>query len=859
MEPSSVARDRLTREEAEARAGQLADITYALDLDLEAGAKTFRGDVTVTFAHRGGDTFLEFMGGSIGRFEVNGSEMEAAWDGHRIALPARILAAENEIRISYERRYDKTGEGFHQFIDPEDGAEYLYTQFEPYSAHRLFPCFDQPDLKAVYRVSVTAPDEWAVVTAGAEIDREQLPDGRSRRTFAETVPFSTYLLAVCAGPFASVHDEHDGIPLGLYVRAGWLEHLDAEEVFSITKKGIDFYSDLFDEPYPFGKFDQLFVPEFNWGGMENVATVTYTDTVVFRDPPTEDQLTRRAEFLLHELAHMWFGDLVTMRWWADLWLNESFASYAAYLAIDADGRFPAVWQDFNYRMKLWAYREDQLPTTHRIADEIPSTDETFLNFDGITYGKGASVLKQLVAAVGMEAFRTGMQTYFRRHRFGNATLADFLAALQEGSGVDLVHWAARWLKAPSLNTLGVEWSAEGGRVADLRILQTAPEEWPTLRPHTVEVGLVDADGSVRAFPAAFDGAEHRVDAAVGTVAPVFVYPNAGDHGFAKVALDPVSIAWAKANLSTVADPLLRQQVWATLWEMVRDQAFSSLDYLELIRSELPAERSLVIVQMVTATASAALGSYVPADLIDGEAAAFVAAARSAIDAAEGDIRVLWARALIRSASGPEEQAAAAALVDGPPEGLAIDQDMRWSVAVAGAAADAPDAAERLAAERRRDTSDRGDRAMVRAEAARPDAAVKEEVWERIHSHGYESLHLALAAAGGFWRRRQDALLQPFVGRFFEALPGVFSEWEQEAARAYFTSFFPHYRIEQPTRDAIAALLARDDVGPMLRRMLIEEDDTIARAMRCRAFAAPPPPPEPEPPAGDGDEGSPGTA
>jgi aminopeptidase N len=842
MEPSPVVRERLTEAEAQVRALQISNTAYSLDLDLEAGGKLYRGDLTVTFDHSGGDTFMEWVGGRIDRFEVNGQAHDPAWDGSRIALPARLLAAQNEIHISYERLYDKTGEGFHQFIDPEDGSEYLYTQFEPYSAHRLFPCFDQPDLKAIYRVSVTAPSDWAVVTAGAEIDRQELPGGRSRRVFAETLPFSTYLLAVCAGPFASVHDEHKGIPLGLYVRATHLEHLDAEPIFSVTKKGMDFYADLFDEPYPFGKYDQLFVPEFNWGGMENVAAVTYTDTVIFRDPPTEDQIARRAEYLLHELAHMWFGDLVTLKWWNDLWLNESFASYASYLALDADGRFPTVWQDFNYRMKLWAYREDQLPTTHKIADEVPSTDETFLNFDGITYGKGAAVLKQLVATIGMEAFRTGMQAYFRRHRFGNAALADFLASLQEGSGVDLVHWASRWLMAPSLNTIGAEWSATAGKIDGFDLRQTAPDDHPTLRPHHLEVALLDADGSARVLPASFDGPQHRVDEAIGTAAPVFVYPNWGDHGYAKVALDPISIAWAKANISEIGDPLLRQQVWASLWEMVRDQTFSSLDYLELVRTRLPQETSLSIVQMITATAGAAVGMYVPGDLIDAEAAAFVTAAGAAIGTVpQGDLQVLWARALIGLASGPEEQATAAALLDDPPDGLTIDQDMRWSVAVAGVAVGAADAGERLAAERERDGSDRGDRAMAGAEAARPSLEIKDEVWERLHNHGYDSLHLALAGASGFWRRRQQEMLEPYVPRFFEGLPGLFAEWEVEAARGYFTSFFPDYRIEQSTRDLIAGLLDRDDLGPILERMLVEKNDVLRRSMACRAFAAPEPP------------------
>ncbi|MBU1494889.1 MAG: aminopeptidase N [Actinobacteria bacterium] len=808
MEPSSVTRDRLTEVEARERAERISNVSYALDLDLEAGAKVFHGDLVAAFDHSGGDTFMEWVGGVIDRFEINGAVLEPEWDGNRIALPARLLQRHNEIHISYERRYDKTGEGFHQFIDPEDGSEYIYTQFEPYSAHRLFPCFDQPDLKAVFRVSVTAPSDWAVVTAGPEIDRDELPDGRSRRVFAETVRFSTYLLAVCAGPFASVHDEHHGLPLGIYVRSSWLDYLDAEAIFSVTKAGMDYYADLFDEPYPFDKFDQLFVPEFNWGGMENVATVTYTDTVIFRDPPTEDQLTRRAEYLLHELAHMWFGDLVTMRWWSDLWLNESFASYAAYLALASDGGFPAIWQDFNFRMKLWAYAEDQLPTTHKIADEVPSTDETFLNFDGITYGKGASVLKQLVAAIGMESFRTGMQTYFRRHRFGNASLADFLAALQEGSGVDLVHWASRWLKAPSLNTIGAEWTAAGGRITDFRLHQTAPDDHPTLRPHYLEVVMIDEDGGARSMPVSFEGPVHVVDAALQTAAPVFVYPNFGDHAFAKVALDPVSVAWAKANLSKIADPLLRQQVWASLWEMVRDQAFSSLDYLQLIRTRLPEEQSLPIVQMVTATAGGAIRRYVPAGLIDGEAAAFVAAARGAVDSAGGDLKVLWARALVGLAGGPDEFPIAAALVDAPPEGVAIDQEMRWNVAVAAAALGAEGADHRLAAERERDKSDRGDRAMARAEAARPDPEIKAEVWDRLHNHGYDSLHLALAAAAGFWRRRQTDLTEPFVPGFFEGLPGLFGEWEPEAARGYFDSFFPHYRIEPSTREYIAGLLKR---------------------------------------------------
>jgi aminopeptidase N len=798
----------------------------------------FRGDAAISFEYRGrGDTFLEWSGGRIDRFELNGRVLDPAWDGSRITLAEERLQAENELRVSYERRYDRTGEGFHQFIDPEDGSEYLYTQLEPYSAHRVFPCFDQPDLKAVYRTAVTAPAAWAVVTAGAEMDRDELPDGRVRRAFAETVRFSTYLFSVCAGPFASVHTEHRGIPLGLYCRASLIEHLDADELWAVTRAGIDYFEEFFEEPYPFGKYDQLFVPEFNWGGMENVAAVTYTDTVVFRDPPTEDQLTRRAEYLLHELAHMWFGDLVTLRWWSDLWLNESFASYVAYMALDDGDRYPAIWQDFNYRMKLWAYREDQLPTTHRIADDVPSTDETFLNFDGITYGKGAAVLKQLVAAIGEDAFRRGMRLYFRRHRFDNATLADFLAALQEGAGIDLVHWAARWLRTPSLNTIAAEWTADGKKITSFELVQSAPSEHPTLRPHHLELALVGQDDEVRVVPVAFEEPRFSPDGLAGTAAPVFVYPNHGDHGYAKIALDPVSLAWAKARLGTVTSPLLRQQLWASLWEMVRDRALASTEYLDLVAAHLEAEQSLAIVRMVAATVGGAVARYVPEGAIDREAQRFVETARRAIDASPpGDPRVVWARALVGLASAPETIGIATSLVDDPPDGLAVDQNMRWTVAIAAAAIGGPDAEARLATERQRDPSDRGARAMETAAAARPAVEAKDDVWQRLHNQGFESLHLALAAASGFWVRRQRDLLEPFVPRFFDGLPALFAEWEHEAARGYLRSFYPAYRIEPSTRDHLQALLRRDDLGPMLGRMLIEAEADLDRALACRTFA-----------------------
>jgi aminopeptidase N len=846
------ARDRLARQEAEERAARLSSISYDLSLDLEAGAKTYRGDVAVGFSHEGaGDTFLEFSGGTIERFEVNGAPVEPEWSDHRLLLRGEWLEADNLVRLAYENRYDHGGEGFHQFIDPQDGEEYLYTQFEPYQAHRLFPCFDQPDLKAAYRLTVDAPQGWRVVSSAAEVDGENLGDDRRRHHFEPSLAFSTYLFAVLAGPYQVVRDEHGGVPLGLYCRGSMLPHLEAEELFELTSQGLDFYGEFFARPYPFTKYDQIFVPEFNWGGMENVGAVAYTDLYLFRDRPTATDRLRRAEVILHELAHMWFGDLVTMRWWDDLWLNESFASYMAYLAVAEATRFDGSWQNFHHRMKLWAYRQDELVTTHQIADEVPSTDEAFLNFDGITYGKGAAVLKQLVASIGLDGFRKGMRRYFEQYAFGNASLGDFLAALQEGSGLALQEWAEAWLRTRSLNGLACLWESDDSRVTRLELRQSAPAEYPLLRPHFAEVAvLAEQDGllEVRALPAHIEGEEAEVPEAAGVPRPWMVVPNHGDHAYAKISLDARSLQAARTGLGKIVDPLLRQLVWSSLWTMVRDRQLRSTDFLALMRRHLPDEQNLQLLEMVIglgvgsyasgSIAPVILTSYVPETEREEEAHRFVRAAWEAVQAVpDQDAKALWMRGLVTRAGHPDDLSLAGRLADGEEvvPGLEIDQEMRWEVAVRWMAHDVGGAEERLAAERERDPTDRGQRAAVRAEASRPDPQVKEEVWERLHGSGYPSLHLARSAMSGFGWAHQAGLLEPYVDRFFRSLPQVFETWEAEAAKQYFLRLFPSYRVEEETADRSREVLAEAQ-DPMLRRLLLEAIDDLERAIACRAYA-----------------------
>ena len=613
----------------------------------------------------------------------------------------------------------------------------------------------------------------------------------------------------------------------------------------MTKQGLDYYAALFDHPYPFGKYDQIFVPEFNSGAMENVGAVTYSESSSSATRPPTPSASARAETILHELAHMWFGDLVTMRWWNDLWLNESFATYVAYLALDRGDRFDAAWLDFHADMKRWAYRRTQRPRPTASPARSPTPTTTFLNFDGITYGKGASVLKQLVAEIGLDAFRTGLRTYFRRHACGNATLADFLAALEDGAGRSLRDWSRRWLETASLNTIEATWTIRDGRVERLQLSQEGSDEHPTLRPHALELALVrvagDGPAEIDVVPGRLEGAEAWIEAAAGLPAPDLVFPNHGDHDYARVVLDPASLAAVPRVLPRVGDPLLRQLVWGTLWEMVRGARYSSLAYLELVRTILPAERDDQILVAGHEAARGALARYVPDDRRLDEARRFVAIALGALrEVPEGDLRTLWLRAAIAAVADGSDAAALVDLIDAPPGGpaVAVDRQMRWAVAALAVAHGLPGAAERVEAEHAADPTDRGAREVLRAETGAPDAAVKAAAWERIVGDGYGSFHLTQSAMLGFNHAHQAAILAPYVERFFEVLPVVAAERDHPFLRSFVMALYPHYRPEAALVERARVLADAEGTRlPSLRRLLIEAADDMERAVVCRSFAA----------------------
>ena len=843
----------LTESEAQERAARVSDVGYTLSLSLSKGSPTYEGELTVHFSldDPSSGTFLDCTSKSINSVSVNGSSITAKYERNRLYLDGGDLAAQNTVEISYTNEYDHIGAGLHQFVDPEDGEEYLYTHFEPYDAHRLLPCFDQPDIKASLDLTVTAPSEWEVAANYPVIDSSDAGDGRTRHVFTETPRISTYLFAFIAGPYRTFSDtwsDAEGeTALRVLCRGSIAPHFDPDEFFQVTRDGLTFFSEFFDFRYPFDKYDQVFVPEFNMGAMENVGCITFSERMIFRDPPTEIQRLNRAEVVLHEMAHMWFGDLVTMRWWNDLWLNESFATYMAYLAMEHATRWSeSAWSAFHARMKAWAYEQDQLPTTHPIAGEVPDTDATFLNFDGITYGKGAAVLKQLVAFIGADGFRDGMRDYFRTHAWGNTTLSEFLAALERGSGRELGRWSELWLESAGVNTIAPQWDVAEGTVNSFTIQQTAPTEHPTLRPHRTEIAVYDrsdAGPQLRdAQPVDIDGASTVIEELSGAPAPAAVFPNHDDHAFAKIALDDRSLEFVREELDRFPDAFQRLLLWHTLWDMVRDQQFSAADYAALATEKLASENTLEIAQTVAYNALHAVSSYLPDELRLESAAGLYAFAREQLFAtSEPDFRIMWSRVMLSSAQTVEHIAEALSLVDNGTgiDGYELDQDMRWSLITKATAYGLDGGFERLEAELERDGSDRGRRAAEQIRTSRADADVKSEAWSRYQADTDASLQMLTASMHGFWWKPQAELLAPYIDRFFDEIEDVFEKKDKEYASRFFGALYPGQM--EPSDQIIdrseGILQGLGPEQPVLARQLREAVDEAKRARACREFAS----------------------
>jgi aminopeptidase N len=834
-----VHRNNLTRREAQDRAALISDIHYDVSLDLTSRDDQFGSTSTVTFRCRrpGSHSFIEFIGPAVSRAVLNDKELPAAaFDGGRIELPD--LAAENTLTVSGMAAYMHDGTGLHRFQDPIDGRIYMHSQFASYDAHRAFACFDQPDMKATYTLDVKAPPDWVVVsnTPGKR-------DGSTWR-FPKTKPMSTYLAAIVAGHYHSVHQEHRGIPLGIYCRQSLMSYLDPDELFELTRQGLDYFEERFGYPYVFGKYDQLFVPEFSAGAMENAGCVTFTELYVFRSRVTEALRMRRSETLLHEMAHMWFGDLVTMRWWDGLWLNETFATYMGNLANVEATRFKNSWTTFAMSYKAKAKAQDQLPTTHPIVAEIPDVESVLLNFDPITYEKGGAALKQLVAWVGEDAFFKGVATYFKRHEYGNTELADFLAPLEEASGRDLKSWSRAWLEQAGVNTISAKIVATGDRIKSLKLMQEATPEHPTLRPHRLRVGLFDIQGSSlvrrRSVELDIDGASTPVPQLAGEPVPDLVLANDDDLTYTKIDLDSRSLATLKTHLSRLDDGLARAVLWEALWDMVRDAKLRVADYLEISLANIDVETDAAIAGALIGRMTGAVDRYADPGRRSALRAQLATGAQRRLNRMTPgtDLQLLWTNAFIGMAREPHDVAWVRGLLEGTTrlDGLEVDFAVRWSAV--NALATIGEAGEALIdAELELDPTDQGHRAAAAARAARPLAEAKAEAWAAVTNKDL-SLAMKRAVASGFHRADQEELLSAYVPQYFDSLMPIWDSWVIEEALGFAGAMYPHIVITKSVVDLTDTWLAKgDEVPGPIKRSLLESQDDLKRALRARAFNA----------------------
>ena len=850
--------ENLTRSEARDRAATIAVRSYEVDLDLTTGLPTFASSTVVRFTSApGASTFIDLIAPRVRQVVLNGRELDpaAVFADSRIALAD--LAADNELRVVADCAYMTTGEGLHRFVDPVDDEVYLYSQFEVADSRRVFAVFEQPDLKATFQFTVTAPAHWTVISYSPT--PEPTPGGINRNggrdagtatwAFAATPRLASYVTSVVAGPYhreTSALTSRDGrkIDLGVLCRASLAQYLDADNIFDITRAGFDFYEDLFGLAYPFAKYDQIFVPEFNAGAMENAGAITFVESYVFRSKVPDALVERRTGTILHELAHMWFGDLVTMRWWDDLWLNESFAEYVSTLATAEATRWKQAWTTFSSMEKSWAYKQDQLPSTHPIVADITDLEDVEVNFDGITYAKGASVLAQLVAWVGRDHFFAGVRAYFAKHAWGNTELTDLLAELETTSGRDLRAWSALWLEQAGVTLLRPEMTTHDDAVTSFAINQEVPAEHPVQRPHRLAVGGYDLttgpDGTARLertfrVELDVDGPRTEVPELVGRRRPDLLLVNDDDLAYAKVRLDPRSLAVATEHLHAFGDSLPRALVWGAAWDLTRDGEGGARSYVDLVLGNIAHETDSSVVLVLLRQLIASLDLYVAPEhreqTLPAAADRLWQLARSADPGSDAQLQLV--KAFAARARTAEQLDTVEGLLDQAMDGLAVDTDLRWELLVslaAGGRAGEP----QIAAELERDATATGERAAATARAAVPTAEAKATAWSAVVDSDALTNAVQTATIAGFNRVHDRALLAPFVEPYFAALETVWTTRTNEIAQNIVLGLYPALLAGTELLERNDAWLAAlGDRHPALRRLVVEQRDGVRRALAAQ--------------------------
>jgi aminopeptidase N len=845
--------ENLTRVEAQQRKALVDVQSYTIALDVTTGDEVFRSTTEVRFtATDGASTFIDHISRSVLSVTLNGAELDVAAvnDGVRIRLDG--LAAENTLVVVSDAEYTNTGEGLHRFVDPVDGEVYLYTQFEVPDSRRVFAVFEQPDLKATFQFTVTAPSAWAVVSNSPTPTPEPIESAESATaasvwTFSPTPVLSSYVTALIAGPYDVITSEltsRDGrtIPLGIYARKSLFDFLDAEYIFDKTRQGFAYFEEKFDYAYPFEKYDQLFVPEFNAGAMENAGAVTFVETYIFRSKVTDAIKERRVITILHELAHMWFGDLVTMKWWNDLWLNESFAEWASTMAAAEATEWTEAWTTFQAMEKSWAYRQDQLPSTHPVVATINDLEDVQVNFDGITYAKGGSVLKQLVAWVGIDAFFAGVAAYFKKNAYGNTELSDLLSELEVTSGRDLSGWSSVWLETAGVNTLRPHIEATAhDTITAFSVLQSAHPDYPTIRPHRLAIGFYNLEGKklvrTERFEIDVNGEETTVASIVGYKRPDLLLINDDDLAYAKIRLDEASLAVAIEHLADIENPLARAIVWGSVWDSTRDGETAARDYVRLVLGNIATETESTTIRTTLSQLATTARMYVDPSTRAATLAEVGDALWGLADTAEAgsDAQFQFVKFFANLASTPVHVETLRGLRDGSIAlpGLEIDTDLAWEIleglALNGAVDDAEiDAA--LAA----DNTSNGQQAAARTRAALPTAEAKRAAFSSLVSSDELPNAIVRQTTVGFSHVNDPASLAPLVDDYFGMLTAIWEDRTHSIAESLVVGLYPAALASAELVTATRSWLAANPDTPALRRLVTENLAGVERALVVQA-------------------------
>ena len=850
----------LTQDEAQKRGQRVSDVRYTLDLSIDGKETHFAGKNVIEFklSDRKENLTLDFADGEILSLSVNDVRIaKPIYNQIFITLPAELLnKGDNHVVINYRHTYNQDGSGLYRAQDPEDGESYIYTDFEPYYANLFMPCFDQPDLKASYQLTVTAPEKWQVVSSTREDIAIPAKDGRKTWFFPESFKFSTYLISLHAGPYKVWTDTSGKIPLRLFARKALAKYVKAEEWFTITKQGFAFYNDFFSYNYPFQKYDQVIVPDFNFGAMENVAAVTFAEKYVSRGEETNEDRENRANTILHEMAHMWFGNLVTMRWWNDLWLNESFATYMAMRAVREATEFKQATVSFSLDEKAWAYWEDQLVTTHPIEADVPDTAQAFNNFDGITYGKGASVLKQLAYYIGDENFKNGIRRYFKKHEYGNAELKDFMTSLTDTSKVDLASWQQEWLRTSGVNTFTPNYRCENGKIHDLRIFQSTTQTPPILRHHRIELGLFYLEkGKVvlkNTLPILVAGAETQVLAAEGESCPDLLFANQSDYAYVKVKFDDRSLSTILKHLHAIEDTMTRSMLWQSLWNMVTDADLPLLTYLTLVNDHLEKEPETKNIYKVLETVHgrrtySMSALYYSAQMSEKKQNHLQQFAKleelflqQALAAQPGsDRQRVWFDGFTKAAMSEKSIEKLAQLIAGNLKvpGLNLDQDRRWTILNTLSRAGHPQVTSLIAREKKRDVSHTGAQMAVSAEAALPSLKTKQLWFEKLVATKSETPFAEQRATmQGLFPPTQMNLRAHFAEQFFAQLPTLASEKSDHFIEDFTETLAPTLCTVESSQQLANFIAANNNlVAPAMKtlRVALQEND---RCVSVKAVA-----------------------